>query len=137
VQFVNTIKDLWSNPTAKWVTLGGALRFFEAFTSVYFLPSFYQKVYPLMKSEFAILNGLIQGPIGAISILACGILADKLEKKTLMAKSYIGMIGGALAIPAIIGACWFKNTNFYLSLAFMAFKFLVSEGFMAPTITMM
>ena len=58
-QFINTIKDLWGNPTAKWVTLGGSFRFFEAFTAVYFLPSFYQKVYPLMKSEFGILNGLI------------------------------------------------------------------------------
>lgn len=40
-EFAKTIKGLWMNPTAKWVTLGGSFRFFEAFTAVYFLPSFY------------------------------------------------------------------------------------------------
>lgn len=58
-KFVSTIADLWKNPTARWVTLGGSFRFFEAFTVVYFLPSFYQKCYPLLKSEYGVLNGLI------------------------------------------------------------------------------
>lgn len=66
-----------------------------------------------------------------------GILADKLEKRFPSVKSYIGIIGGALAIPAIIGATFFEGTNFYVSLAFLAFKFMISEGFMAPTIAMM
>ena len=29
--FVGAIKDLWTNPTARYVTIGGAFRFFEAF----------------------------------------------------------------------------------------------------------
>ena len=79
VQFANSIKELWKNPTAKWVTIGGSFRFFESFTIVYFLPSFYQHMYPLLKSEFGILNGLIQGFGGMISIIGCGVLGDKLE----------------------------------------------------------
>ena len=90
-----------------------------------------------MASEFSTLNGLIQGLGGFISIIACGILADKLEKKYPKVKTYIGIIGAMLAIPAIIGATFFEGTNFYISLAFLAFKFVVSEGFMAPTIAMM
>jgi len=35
------------------------------------------------------------------------------------------------------GAVLFKGTNFYLSMAFLAVKFLFSEGYMAPTLTMM
>ena len=58
-KFVNTIADLWKNPTARWVTLGGSFRFFEEFTFIYFLPSFYLKCYPLLKSEYSLLNGLI------------------------------------------------------------------------------
>ena len=90
-----------------------------------------------MASQFSTLNGLIQGLGGFISIIASGILADRLEKRYPSIKSYIGIIGGALAIPAIIGATFFEGTNFYLSLAFLAFKFVISEGFMAPTIAMM
>lgn len=58
-KFVSTIADLWKNPTARWVTLGGSFRFFEEFTFIYFLPSFYLKCYPLLKSEYGLLNGLI------------------------------------------------------------------------------
>jgi predicted PurR-regulated permease PerM len=54
-----------------------------------------------------------------------------------MIKSYIPVIGAVIGIPAIIGACFFEGTNFYVSLAFLAVKFLVSEGYMASTITMM
>lgn len=41
VQFKNTIVELMKNPTSRWVTLGGAFRFYECFTLVYFLPAFY------------------------------------------------------------------------------------------------
>ena len=128
---------MWKNPTARYVTLGGSFRFFEAFTVVYFLPSFYQKCYPLLKTEYGVLNGLIQSTCGFISTIGCGILADRLGKKNKMANSWIAMIGGMVAIPAMAGAVLFEGTNFYLSLGFLAIKFFFSEGFMAPTLTMM
>ena len=136
-KFIDAISDLWKNPTARWVTIGGSFRFFEAFTVVYFLPSFYQKCYPLLKSEYGVLNGLIQSICGFISTIGCGILADKLSRKNKKASSWIGIIGGLIAIPAMAGAVLFKGTNFYLSMAFLAIKFLFSEGYMAPTLTMM
>ena len=105
--FVESITELLKNPTAKWVTLGGAFRFFESFTIVYFMPSFFQKCYPLMKSEYAVLNGVIQATCGFVSTIGCGILADKLEKKNKMIKSQIGIIGSLLAIPAMAGCCLF------------------------------
>ena len=74
---------------------------------------------------------------GFISIIACGILADKLEKKYPMAKSWVPITGAFLAIPAIVGATFFEGTNFYISMALLALKFIVSEGFMAPTTAMM
>lgn len=74
---------------------------------------------------------------GVISTLGCGILGDMLEAKSKMAKAWIGIIGSAIAIPAMAGCCLFKGVNFYVSLSCLAIKFLVSEGWMAPTITMM
>ena len=49
-EFGDAIKQLWTNPTARWVTLGGAARFYEAFAIVYYAPSFYQKAYPHLLS---------------------------------------------------------------------------------------
>lgn len=90
-----------------------------------------------MKTEYSILNGLVQGVGGFISTIGCGVLADVLEKKSLMAKSWIVIIGCLIGIPCMAGACLFRDTNFYVSLAFLGLKFLMTEGFMAPTITMM
>ena len=90
-----------------------------------------------MKAEYGVINGMVQGFGGFISVLGCGILADRLEKKSMMSKSYIGMLGSLIGIPCMAGACLFKGMNFYMSLAFLALKFLTTEGYMAPTITMM
>ena len=104
---------------------------------IYFLPAFYQNVFPDLKTQFGLYNGLIQMIGGAICTIICGILGDTLEKKNRKAKAWIAIIGSALAIPAMAGCCLFKGVNFYVSLAFLAFKFFVSEGWMAPTIAMM
>ena len=40
-EFIDAIVQLWQNKTARWVTLGGAARFYEAFAIVYYAPSFY------------------------------------------------------------------------------------------------
>ena len=74
---------------------------------------------------------------GVISTLVCGILGDTLESKSRKAKAWIAIIGSALAIPAMAGCCLFEGVNFYVSLGFLALKFIFSEGWMAPTITMM
>ena len=126
-----------SNPTARWVTIGGAFRFFETFTIVYFMPAFYSKCYPLMQKEYSIMNGIVKGLGGFLSVMICGILSDKLEKKDRMIKSKISITGALIAIPLMAGCCFFEGTNFYLSLTLFGLKFLISEGWMAPTVTMM
>lgn len=54
-----------------------------------------------------------------------------------MTKAYIGMWGSSIAIPVMAGCCLFQGVGFYTSLFFLGLRFLISEGFMAPTITMM
>lgn len=49
-KFVDTCKDIFSNPTARWVTIGGMFRFFEDFSCIYFLPSFYLQNFSHMKT---------------------------------------------------------------------------------------
>jgi hypothetical protein len=80
---------------------------------------------------------LIKGFGGLISILAYGIIGDRLEKRFPNIKSNMGIVGAMFAIPAMAGCCLFKGVDFHVSLCFLAFKFLISQGYMAPTITMM
>ena len=49
-KFISTCKDIFTNPTARWVTIGGMFRFFEDFSCIYFLPSFYLQNFSHMKT---------------------------------------------------------------------------------------
>lgn len=137
VEFIETIIELLRNPTARWVTLGGAARFFESFCFVYYAPSFYQGAFPNQKSQYALLNGMIQTVAPLISSVSCGIISDRFEKKNKMTKAYIGIVGAIIGSLMAVGISLFRGVNFYVSLAFLFFKFLLTEGWMAPTITMM
>lgn len=111
-------------------------RFWETFSIVYFLPSFFQKVYPLYKTEYGLYTSAIIAICGFMSTLMGGLLSDKFEKKSRMTKSLICMIGSLLGLPAI-AMCTLVTNNFYVSLFFMALKYLVAECWMSPAITMM
>lgn len=125
------------NPTARWVTLGGAARFYETFCFVYYAPCFYQGAFPHLKSQYALLNGLIQTIAPFLCIITCGIISDKYEKKNKMTKANIGIYSAIIGSLCAVGISLFTGTNFYVSLAFLFLKFLLTEGWMAPTITMM
>jgi MFS family permease len=100
------------------------------------LPIFFQKVYPFFKAEYGLYNALIVAGMGFTSTIVGGLLSDKFEKKSRMTKARICMIGSALGMPAIL-ACTLLTNNFYLSMFAMALKYLVSECWMSPAITMM
>ena len=125
-----------TNPVAKWNTIAGMFRFFETFSIVYFLPSFFQKVYPAFKVQYGLYNALIIAGCGFMSTVLGGLISDRFEKRSRLTKALVCMIGSGLAIPAI-AACTLTTGNFYVSLFFMAFKYLVSECWMSPAITMM
>ena len=101
------------------------------------MPAFYSKVFPMMQKEYSILNGLVKGLGGFLSVMLCGIISDRFELRNRMIKSQLSIAGALLAIPLMAGCCLFEGTNFYLSLGLFGLKFLISEGWMAPTVTMM
>lgn len=90
----------------------------------------------MFKVEYGLYNAAIVSCMGFISTIAGGLISDRFEKKNRMTKAYVCMIGSALAIPAI-SFCVLNPVNFYRALFFMGIKFLVSECWMSPAITMM
>jgi uncharacterized membrane protein len=79
---------------------------------------------------------MIVAGCGALSTVLGGLISDKFEKNSRMTKAYVCSIGSALAIPAI-ALCTLNTTSFWLSLGAMGVKYLLSECWMSPAITMM
>ena len=40
-EFKDALAKVMTNPVTKWTTIAGSFRFFETFSIVYFLPSFF------------------------------------------------------------------------------------------------
>lgn len=111
-------------------------RFFETFSIVYYLPSFFQKVYPLYKTQYGLYSAMIVAGCGFMSTVLGGLISDKYEKKSRMTKALVCLLGGTFAILPI-SACVLTTNNFWLCMGLMALKFLFSESWMSPAITMM
>jgi hypothetical protein len=101
-----------------------------------YLPVFFQKFYPLHKSEFAMSNALILSVLGLSSSILGGILSDGLEHRSLMAKAYICLLGSAISFP-LIGLLTMGNLNFWGAISLLALKVFVSSCWTSPTVTMM
>jgi MFS family permease len=135
-RLTDTFVDLMSNPTSRYATFGASFRWTESMIIVYFMPAFFATCYPLMQMEYSMLNAVVKGLGGFLSVIVCGILSDRFEKRDRMIKSKICIGGAIVAIPFMAGCCLIPGVSFYVSLACFAIKFLVSEGYMAPTVTM-
>lgn len=90
-----------------------------------------------MLGQYAVLNGLLEGIGATICTVLGGIISDRFESKNKMTKAYIAMLAGVFGIILSFGISFFQGTNFYVSMFFLFLKFLLTETWMAPTITMM
>ena len=104
---------------------------------IYFMPSFYQKVFPTRKSEFALLNALLVSFGGTISNMMGGIISDRYKEKNPWINTIIPVFSGLVGVPLMAGCCLFAGVPFRVSLAFLFVKYLLTETYKPPTITMM
>jgi len=108
------MKELATNPVAKWVTIGSMTKL----TSPYcFDPVYYLLKFPDHATQFALyiaLTNLIMGPLS--SFIAASLSDRYGGKKNSMANSYIIMTGNLLALPMFIVAV--TTQNFYVSVVF-------------------
>ena len=64
------------------------------------------------------------------------MLADKFENKSLMAKSYICILSSITAFPLTALCCMIRG-NFWVSMAAITMKTILSSTFTSPAMTMM
>ena len=72
---------------------------------------------------------------GLSSSIIGGIISDKLEKKSYMAKTALILFGNLFSIPLVILAM--STNNFYLAISLMAVKILITGTYLSPSLTMM
>ena len=126
---------MWKSPVSKWATLAAMMRTIGGVAVAAFLPVYFQQCFPTFKNEYAVSNAIILSTCGFLSSIIGGIISDKCEKRSLMTKAYVCMIGNSIAFPLMAICC--LQRNFWVSMVGLALKVLVSGSWNSPTITMM
>jgi sugar phosphate permease len=93
VAFVKNMIEVFKLPCTRNVLIGGFLRNFAGCIITYYLPVFFGKNYPEMKTTYSLVNAAILSLGGITASLISGILADKLESKSYWSKGIICCIG--------------------------------------------
>lgn len=86
-------------------------------------------------NDFSYLNALALLVGGLISNMLCGFISDKYDEKNYMTKTYVQVIGTFLGIPTSLGVFLVTN-NFYLCMSSLFLKYMLSEGWISPAISM-
>ena len=72
---------------------------------------------------------------GLSSSIVGGIISDKFEKKSYMAKTALILFGNLFSIPLVILAMC--TNSFYLAISLMSAKILITGTYLSPSLTMM
>lgn len=72
---------------------------------------------------------------GGLSNLIAGRISDKLERVNYRAKSYITSLMCLLCAP-LCALCFLVQTSFYFSMGMFFLIYLLSEGWMGPSVAM-
>lgn len=138
-QFLQILKALTiglEQKTSRYVIFAAVLRVVAGVASSYFLPVFFMKVFPGYRDQYAVANAAALAFCGLASSLVGGILSDTFEKKSYLSKSIVCMGSSFLALPFCLMSC-FNQSSFWLSMAMVTCKTLVSAAFTSPAIAML
>jgi MFS transporter, Spinster family, sphingosine-1-phosphate transporter len=90
-QFLSSAKEIFINPTCRWVCIAGSFRFFGGYAIGYYMPSYFGKIYPTDNNLYFLLNAFVVSVGGFASAMIGGYLSDTYEKRYPMIKSWVCM----------------------------------------------
>jgi len=73
------------------VCIAGSFRFFGGYAIGYYMPAYFNSIYPLDKNLYFLLNSFVVSIGGFASAMAGGYLSDNYEKKYPRIKSIVCM----------------------------------------------
>ena len=123
------------NPVSRNVTIACMFNYVGGCACIYFMPVFFQHMYPLHKVEFASINALSLSILGFISTLAGGMISDRFQSKNPKILSQVCATGSLLSIPVSM-ICFMCTHNFWLSMGCLSLKYLLGESWFVPSLMM-
>ena len=90
-QFLNAAKEIFINPTCRWVCIAGSFRFFGGYAIGYYMPAYFGAIYTANKNQYFLLNSFVVSIGGFASAMAGGYLSDNYEKKYPTIKALVCM----------------------------------------------
>jgi len=103
-KFGAAMLEIFTNPTCRWVAIGGAFRFFGGYAIGFYMPQYFGKFDgPNDSNIYAYGNAIVVSMCGFASALLGGIISDKFEKKGFLTIKSTLVIGSSLlGIPFIV-----------------------------------
>ncbi|CDW78847.1 permeases of the major facilitator superfamily [Stylonychia lemnae] len=136
ILFLRASKEIFVNPTCRWVCIAGSFRFFGGYAIGYYMPSYFGKVYPDESTLYSVLNSFVVSVGGFISAMSGGIIADRYEARFPMIKAWVCIAGSILGCPTI-AVCTLYQKNFGVSMFFLFLEYLFAECWTSSAITML
>ena len=90
-QFLNAAKEIFINPTCRWVCIAGSFRFFGGYAIGYYMPAYFGAIYPDEKNLYYLINSVVVSIGGFSSAMAGGYLSDNYEKRYPTIKALVCM----------------------------------------------
>jgi nitrate/nitrite transporter NarK len=76
-QFLESLTGIMKKKTTRYVNIAAMFKYLGEYAFLFFMPAYFQAVYPTMKVEFASANALSLSVLGFISAVMGGIISDK------------------------------------------------------------
>jgi nitrate/nitrite transporter NarK len=91
ILFLRAAKEIFINPTCRWICIAGSFRFFGGYAIGYYMPTFFGKVYPDSYLLYGTLNAFVVSFGGFASSMIGGFISDRFEHRNYMTKAYVCM----------------------------------------------
>ncbi len=115
--------ELWRIPTLRWLIISGALHNFVTYAVSAFLPAYVMRYHGLSIAKAALLGGAMPGAVGALSLMATGVIADRVRRnRGAHARLYVGALAVLFSAPFIAAALLVKPGSV------LAFALLIAAG---------
>ena len=135
-EFAFSLGEIMRKPTTRYVNIAMCFKYLGEYAFLFFMPAYFQSVFPMMKTEFASANALSLSVLGFCSSVIGGIISDKYSARSPMAMAWVCIIGNLISIPFCLGMFMLSN-NFWLSIACLSLNYFFANCWLAPAITMM
>ncbi|MFQ3201717.1 MAG: putative MFS family arabinose efflux permease [Zhongshania sp.] len=125
---------LWNRPSFRYLSIGAALNAFAGYATANWIASFMIRSHSMTTGELGTWLAAILGLGGAIGMISCGYLSDKLGKSDKRWYMWMPMLALLIGIPFNIAA--FTVETKYMALMCLVIPSIVINSFLGNVIAM-